>query len=600
MSSEPPAPSPTPTPAPTPALWPWLTPHRAGLGIAVLALVYALATLRHHGVTFDSSALFHAGDRTLLSRLGHLRQPDALNLDVVNVPGFSSEFERFPDVHDPLHYPVFPGFVGAVTDAIFNRGLHLLNAIDGHHFGPGAVSRRGALPVLPVHEPLFRPCAGHHCDGVVGALSRSIGGHSFNNAKDWPCAMYYGLALLAFGLGVRDGAFRDLAAAGVLLGLAFAAKFNAVFAVVTAGAWGVFAYLVLYWKRKPLTVSLVGGVLAGPYLAFATFFFLWPWLYYGGPREWWGHLNEYVSFMVAYGVSPRPTWSTHALACVVFMSPPLVLVGALAYLLEGWRGGREAFARWALVGLWWELPILRSSVPHSNYYDANRHFIEYIPGLCAGAGAGLVFLGEKLWNAFGEGRLQWTVERRKRVLALGLCAATMGLLWPVLQYMPFETVYFNRLIGGLGGAQKRALFSERPPHDHRANGTEGDYWFSSVRDGLRGRDEACESQMDRDLWCSGHADACQLAVATEACVDPSRRSPRGGVRRSEGVLLRSFAHSTDGSPATHFAARRARWGLGVRSHGPRGWTESPCVDGRGTLHGSRFSSQSQHPFALVG
>ena len=44
----------------------------------------------------------------------------------------------------------------------------------------------------------------------------------------------------------------------------------------------------------------------------------------------------------------------------------------------------------------------------------------------------------------------------------------------------FEATYFNVLVGGLGGAQRRALFTMAPPHDQRVLGTEGDYWYSSV------------------------------------------------------------------------------------------------------------------------
>ena len=46
---------------------------------------------------------------------------------------------------------------------------------------------------------------------------------------------------------------------------------------------------------------------------------------------------------------------------------------------------------------------------------------------------------------------------------------------------PFETAYFNFLTGGLGGAQARALFRMPPPTDPRSDGTEGDYWYQSMR-----------------------------------------------------------------------------------------------------------------------
>jgi hypothetical protein len=69
-------------------------------------------------------------------------------------------------------------------------------------------------------------------------------------------------------------------------------------------------------------------------------------------------------------------------------------------------------------------------------------------------------------------------------LAIIAAAAIAILAWPVVQYTPFEAAYFNSLIGGLGGSQRRALFAMGPPADRRVNGTEGDYWLSSMREGL--------------------------------------------------------------------------------------------------------------------
>jgi len=66
------------------------------------------------------------------------------------------------------------------------------------------------------------------------------------------------------------------------------------------------------------------------------------------------------------------------------------------------------------------------------------------------------------------------------LIGLGLAAV----LWPVIQYHPYEVAYFNSFIGGLGGAQTYGLFGMPPPTSGKVRGTEGDYWFSSMRDAL--------------------------------------------------------------------------------------------------------------------
>jgi hypothetical protein len=159
------------------------------------------------------------------------------------------------------------------------------------------------------------------------------------------------------------------------------------------------------------------------------------------------------------------------------MTPPLVLALAVVYAIAGGRGGRERAAVHALLLLWLALPLIRIAAPGSNFYDANRHFIEYVPALCAMAGGGVALALEGLRAHARRPRAAWVMGTSA---VLGLASV----IWPILEYHPYETTYFNVLAGGLGGAQRRALFRTEPWSD-RLNGTEGDYWYSSLRAGLR-------------------------------------------------------------------------------------------------------------------
>jgi hypothetical protein len=204
---------------------------------------------------------------------------------------------------------------------------------------------------------------------------------------------------------------------------------------------------------------------------------LWPWLYQGRLPDWWRHIHWYVVFMVDYGMGSRPGWTAHSFECLLFMTPPLVLLLALAYALVGWRGGREHAAVHALLVVWLLLPLVRIAAPHSNFYDANRHFLEYVPALCAMGGGGAALVAE--WV-----RRRWPGRRSLQALRAAAFVGLGCLAWPVVEYHPYETTYFNSLVGGLGQAQRRGLFLTQPA-SARLNGTEGDYWYSSLRQGLR-------------------------------------------------------------------------------------------------------------------
>jgi len=451
--------------------------------VALAYLLLALPLLPQHGVTYDAPALYYAGDRTLFF-LTHRSVPGALDFASRPEPrGFHSFFSRDDEWADPMRYPVLPGLIAAVVSAVVHGWLGLLDPAAAHHLGLVLLQALGlglfahyAIRFLGLQAGLFA--------AVALMLFPSAFGHAFNNPKDWPCAMFYGLAILAAGEGLVSGRARDVLAAGLFLGISLAAKLNGVFVLVTLALWAPIIWFARIRRSPPgEKYRLVAACLAVPYIAGVVFLVSWPWIWHAPPAEMIERLSRYLSFMAAYGVSPRDSWTWHPLKCLLFMTPPVILL-ASAVALVAWirRRDPEATTRVALLVIWVAVPYLRSIMPRSNFYDANRHFIEYVPGLCALAGWGfaqlLGMVGE--WARRASDPLR--TEAGRRALRFGLCgAAALSVLVPLLRYAPFEASYFNFLTGGLGGAQARALFRMPPPTDPRSDGTEGDYWYQSMR-----------------------------------------------------------------------------------------------------------------------
>jgi hypothetical protein len=457
----------------------FVTPARAGLLVASIALGYGLAGLSTHGLTVDASSLFYAGDRTLFWA-SHPKAEKAMDLWAPDPPGFHSDFNRTYSVSgDPVHFPVLPDLIAAISGKIFNGTLRWMSNLDAHLLGLVAL-HAFALVIFGYYAvALLGPAA-----GLAAALSYALFpvmlGHAFNNPKDSPCADFYGCALLAAGVGVTKGRAGTVWIASLLLGLSFSCKFNAVFALLTFWAWLPITFLWLYRDRRPVAVPLVTAVWAMPIVAGLSFFLLWPWLYEGDVPSWINHTSDYLSFMVSRGSSERPTWTSYSLRCLIFMTPPVVLLAAgLGTASVWWARDRARLATWALLVLWTGIPLLRVAVPYSDFYDGNRHFLEYIPGLCCLAGVGAEELGrwlQRRWPA------RWG-SPHVAIIAFGALAIVF-LLLPLAVYRPYETTYFNFLTGGLGGAQRRALLRVPPPHPDWVNGTEGDYWFNSLRNAL--------------------------------------------------------------------------------------------------------------------
>jgi len=456
----------------------------AALIIAAVWSVYGVASLHRHGLTSDEPALFHAGDRTLFW-LTHPRTPDALAFDGPEPAGFSTPFRRFPDHNDPMHYPVLTGVLAAFTSAIFHRGLGWMDAIDGHHLALVLLQALGLYLHCRLASRLFGRVAG--IAGTIAlALYPSAVGHAFNNPKDWPCALFGGLAALAAGIGFVENRGKPLLAAGALLGVALSCKLNAVITLAAIAAAAPVAYLLLYHRRKRPSGDLLAGALAMPYIAGGLFFICWPWLYQGkgkGIATYWQRLNEYISFMLNFGTGDRAWWTAYPLKAILFMTPPVVLLAAVAGVALAWRRGREHVAVVALLLLALFIPVLRIAAPRSNFYDANRHFIDYVVPLCTLAGVGVGHAADWLRRQL-QAAPQALAQRVRWLLGATAAVAIGVLAWPVLEYRPHEAAYFNQLVGGLGGAQRVALFMQPQPYGDRTNGTEGDYWWASMREAV--------------------------------------------------------------------------------------------------------------------
>jgi hypothetical protein len=444
--------------------------------LALVGVVFSVGSLSRYGVTIDEPGLFNAGDRTLFA-LTHPRQPHALDFEAPDPPSFHTRFLRLPDLHDPEHYPVLPALIAAATDATLGRALGL-DTIDGHHAGLALISI-ALLALYTLYACRLLGDAAGIAAAIALACFPTIVGHVFNDPKDWPGAGLYALTVLAAGVGLVERRPGQLWMAGVFLGLALSCKQNGVFAAVTIVLAAPFFYRLLY-RGAPIDGRLRLPLLALPSLAFAIFFVAWPWLWWGGPATVLPRLADFLGFARRAALSDRTGFSAHSLRCLAFMTPPLLLVAAAAGAWPGRAATRPRLAIAALLAIWFALPLVRVALPHAAFYDANRHFLEYVPALCALAGLGFA----EAWRR-ARPHLLLRLGTRGARLAGGaaIALAVAALLWPVAEYHPFETAYFNTLVGGLGGAQRRALFGVPPKA--MVNGTEGDYWLSSLREGIR-------------------------------------------------------------------------------------------------------------------
>jgi hypothetical protein len=450
-----------------------IRPWHAGVAIALVFFAIALMELGQHGLALDAPALYYAGDRNFYW-LGHPSEP--LDFTRPPPPRFQSIFWAYPGAWDVIHYPAFPGLIASATSELFAVKLAWLHPVQAHDLGLDILHCAGLFLFTVLAWGLLGPVAG--CASAICYLFYPTAlGHAFTNPKDLPCTDFYACSLLAGAAAAFQPNRRNALITGALFGVALSCKINALIGLANWLVWLGLYFALDWWHRARPDWRLPALAAFVPAMALPIFIVLWPYLYAGSPGSWLDHLAEYWRFYADYAKSPRATWTAYPLRNVLYMSPPLILVLAAVYLFRGARWNRpddRALPIYLLILSWTSLPILRLTLPHSNFYDANRHFMEYIGGLCTMAGCGAALTAAFLQSRWG-GRIRW-------LLPAAATAATISLLLPWLSYRPYEASYYNFLIGGLGGAQRQALNDMPLPHDKRVQGTEGDYWYTSVAD----------------------------------------------------------------------------------------------------------------------
>ncbi|MGH7335149.1 MAG: ArnT family glycosyltransferase, partial [Candidatus Rokuibacteriota bacterium] len=458
----------------------------ACVGVAVA--LGTLATLPEYGVTSDEPVIYHGGERQWWAMWSD--HPDRWDFRKPPPRDFqtTAPFSLHPDPRDVYRFPGFPGLF-SVAVARLARFVPGYDKVDAVHAGIAVLH---ALSVFVMVLYLARLLGVRRAVLVATlyALFPTAVGHSHYNVKDWPATGFYALAVLAFGVGAIENRALYMVQAGAWLGLGLASKANPIFALPTVVLWSAFAGPVLYRGGRLPSRRTVAAACLIPWVALAVFYLAWPYLRAGTLVEQWSKLTETVAFFLRRGVSARDTYTSYPLLLLYAMTPPIELAGLLLAAILPFRGGTREAAVAALGWVWLAVPMVRMAWPHSNYYDANRHFLEYIPAVALLAASGLDLALGRVASGV-RARHGGAVARR---VDAGLIAMLVALAaWPVVQYHPYESTYYNVLVGGLGGAQSKPLTRGYiDKMEYWAVDSEGDYWGFSYRNAIRDMNRVAE------------------------------------------------------------------------------------------------------------
>lgn len=273
-----------------------------------------------------------------------------------------------------------------------------------------------------------------------------IFGHAHFALTETPMVLMVVASTYAFIRGLKSGKWAVVF--GVLLGLSFATKINAVFIPAMLLPW---AFLFF---RKESSANLYGMLLISPLVMVLA----WPWLW----DETFMHLIKYSAWNFSHrqiglfyfgqvynDATVAVPWH-YPLSMVAFTLPEVTLGLCILGLARVVRAPcRHKYGLLFLFGAL--VPCLVVSMPSSPKYDGVRLFITAFPflSLLAGIGGGvLVRMG-----AFFDAPLQRLPRGQFVLIAVTLAVVVNG-TWALISVAPNYLTYYNHLIGGRQNASQ--------------------------------------------------------------------------------------------------------------------------------------------------
>lgn len=377
-------------------------------------------------------------------------------------------------------------------------------------------------------------------------------GDWFNNSKDVPFACLFAWSMYTLAALVRSRRLTPwrVVACGLAFGLTLDVRpggfpLLALFFIAAALLWFALAGRegVAVVDRSPLTTVLLPGI--GVFaVAWVLMVLPWPWAHENPLAHPIEAMRVAAAFTSSYPVlfdgtvlSSSAVPRYYLLQYLLITTPPVLLALSLVGIAAGLIRARHAAApsfMFLLTLLWLLLPLTLFMLMRPNVYDGIRHFLFVLPAVAILAAHGATWLCERLAGP------------RRRALAMAFGAALLLLpLKDLVALHPYQTTYFNALVGGVAGADGKY---------------DTEYWLTSYREAIAWVNEQAARRP---------AEVITVAVAGDGYITPWVDYYAGPNVRAHIVAAPPAAQSLPDGIDYYIASKR--WGF------DRGYAAAPVV-----------------------
>ncbi len=347
-------------------------------------------------------------------------------------------------------HPPLNGILAALFNKIFYQDLGILGDIESHHL---FIVFSASILVLVVSIFTYQTY------GLFASLIASIClslyplffAESHFNIKDPPETAFIGLTIWTFWESLNKKSWKWLITSALAFSLALGTKFNVLFLPFIILPYMFVRYFQSLNKFRKIPVSYLIALFLSPFIIALVFFGTWPYL-------WQDLLTNTISIFKFYkdlgtGAVYQQAYllpsgfNVYPIYWIITTTPVWILILTLLGIWFAVKNINKKQSVTLLWLLWFFVPILRVSLPHTALYGGVRQIMEYVPAMALLAGLGAYYLVTK-------------IKMRSNKLLMKTCfflVSCLLLLVPVVKYHPNENVYFNFLVGGLSGAHEREI-----------------------------------------------------------------------------------------------------------------------------------------------
>jgi len=407
----------------------------AALIISVCFCGIIFFTLSDYGITWDEGVYFHVG----ISYFNWLKNPSLKNIDA---------YWAINKEHPPL-----PKLLGGITNFLFHEKLKILNSISSF--------RLSILPFVFLSTYFLFLFAYELLDYRIAFITTAlffflprIFFHSHLGGMDYPITSLWLVVIYSYWKAMKDPKW--IIVSSMLLGFALLAKINSFL---------IYIPLLFYWvlthhgqlkcimrgkswlkcRESTQIFHKIFPLFIIPPIIFIAF---WPWLW----KDTFQRVTEYLSFHMHHAIvyvyylgTQYPIAPWHYPWVLTFLTVPLIILAPFFIGLVSIIFRPNKTNIFLLLNAF--LPLIMISFPSVPKYDGVRLFLPAFPFICMIAGMGLnqIFLLSKK-------------IKMEKLFYLGFMVMFLLTIYSsIFKIHPYQSSYFNEVIGGVDGAAKKGF-----------------------------------------------------------------------------------------------------------------------------------------------